>query len=154
VVIQQTMSNRVDDMERGPSPRGIRFEVILGSILLAFGLFALPALIYLAGITLLGPYLENGRGDSIALFYKNFFADLAAPSVRAWLIAVGPLLVIALFRLAFIAHRGAAEADPPPRERDPPRRPQPVSRPTPARSAKAPASGRGGRRVEPRIGGD
>jgi hypothetical protein len=151
-MIEQTMSNR-DDMERGPSPGGIRFEIILGSILLAFGLFALPALIYLAGITLLGPYLENAQGNNIALFYKSFFADLAAPSARAWLIAVGPLLVIALFRLAFIAHRGAADADPPPRI-PPPRRAQPVSRAAPPRGGKAPASGRGGRRVEPRIGGD
>jgi len=148
---QQAMNNRVDDAERGPGGRGIRFEIILGSILLAFGLFALPALVYLVGAALLGPYLENAPANSIALFYRNFFADLAAPSVRAWLMAVGPFLVIALFRLAFIAHRGT-DAEPPARQ-PPPRRPPPAARPATPRG-KAPAGGRGGRRVEPRIGGD
>lgn len=145
------MNNRVDDL-REANPRGIRFEILLGSVLLAFGLFALPGLIYLVGVTLLGPYLETGSTDSIALFYSNFFADLAALSGRAWSIALGPLLVIALFRLAFIGHRNA-EAEPPAREAPPPRRQAPVARPAPPRSNKAPA-GRGGRRVEPRIGGD
>jgi hypothetical protein len=145
------MNNRVDDLEEA-NPRGIRFEIILGSVLLAFGLFALPGLIYLVGAVLLGPYLEKGPSDSIALFYSNFFADLAAPSGRAWLIALGPLLVIGLFRLAFIGYR-SADAEPPARNVPPPRRQAPVARPAPPRSNKA-AAGRGGRRVEPRIGGD
>jgi hypothetical protein len=152
------MNNRVDDVQDA-SPRGIRFEVILASVLLAFGLFGLPALIYIVGTAMLGPYLETGPADNIALFYRNFFADLAAPSGRAWLIAVGPLLVIALFRLAFIGHRNA-DAEVSTREQpSPPRRQQqPVARPAPPRSNKAPAgkapASRGGRRVEPRIGGD
>ena len=154
-VNRQTMSNRVDEAAQVPSSRGARFEIILASLLLAFGLFALPALIYGVGVTLLGPYQENAPANSIALFYRNFFADLAAPTLRAWLIAVGPLLIIALFRLAFIGHRGNSDAEPPPRKErsDPPaRRAAPVARPAPQRS-KPPAS-RGGRRVEPRIGSD
>ena len=145
------MNNRVDDV-REASPRGLRFEILLGSVLLAFGLFALPGLIYLGGVVLLGPYQEKGPTDSIALFYSNFFADLAAVSGRAWLIALGPLLVIALFRLAFIGYRNA-DAEPPARNDPPPRRQAPVARPAPPRSNK-PAPARGGRRVEPRIGGD
>ena len=148
------MNNRVEDVQDA-SPRGIRFEISLGSVLLAFGLFALPGLIYFVGALLLGPYLEAAPADSIALFYRNYFADLAAFSVRAWLIAVGPLLVIALFRLAFIGHR-SAEVERPARDVPPPRRSAPAARPAPPRSSgssKAPA-GRGSRRVEPRIGGD
>jgi hypothetical protein len=145
------MNNRVDDV-REPSPRGIRFEIILASVLLAFGLFGLPALIYAVGTLLLGPYQETSPSNSVALFYRGFFSDLAAPSARAWLIAIGPLLVIGLFRLAFIGHRGG-DAEPPARPAPPPRpRPAATAQPAPPRS-KAPA-GRGSRRVEPRIGGD
>jgi hypothetical protein len=133
----------------------MRFEIILASLLLAFGLFALPALIYAAGATLLGPYQETGSTNGVATFYRNFFADLAVPAARAWLIAVGPLLIIALFRLAFIGHRSNSDTEPPARgERaePPPRRAPPVARSAPQRG-KPPAS-RGGRRVEPRLGSD
>jgi hypothetical protein len=146
------MNNRVEDV-REASPRGIRFEIMLGSVLLAFGLFGLPALVYFVGAILLGPYLETASTDSIALFYRNFFADLAALSVRAWLIAIGPLLVIALFRLAFIGYR-SADAERPARDVPPPRRPAPAARPAPPRSSSKAPAGRGSRRVEPRIGGD
>lgn len=155
------MNNRLDDSVGSTSPRGFRFEIIFASLLLAFGLFGLPALIYLVGATLLGPYLESeAPANAMAAFYRNFFADLAAPTLRAWLIAIGPLAVIVLFRLAFLGHRGgdAEPPAPPPRrerERDreaPARRAAPAPSRQPARSPQP--SGRGGRRVEPRIGGD
>jgi hypothetical protein len=144
------MNKRFDEAARSPGSRGVGFEIILASSLLAFGLFALPALVYLVGAALLGTYQETGP-NSIAIFYRNFFADLAAPSGRAWLIAIGPLLIIYLFRLAFIGHRGADAEPPPPREQRAPQKRAPA-RPAAARPQQAPS--RGGRRVEPRIGGD
>lgn len=146
------MNNRVDDAIHNPRSRGIGFEIMLASVLLAFGLFALPALIYAVGTVLLGPYLDPPRANGITLFYRTFFADLAAPTARAWLIAAGPLAVIVLFRLAFLGHRGGDSA-PPPRA-EPPRRSTTVARQQPGAPPKKPAAGRGGRRVEPRIGSD
>jgi hypothetical protein len=146
------MNNRFDEAEVSSNSRSVRFEILLASALLAFGLFALPALIYFVGATLLGPYIEgDAPANGVALFYRNFFADLAAPSGRAWLIAIGPLLVIGLFRLAFVGQRRTPRA-PPLRTESAPKRAAPPSR-APARAA-PPPKGRNGRRVEPRIGGD
>jgi hypothetical protein len=50
------------------------------------------------GGALLGPYGDNGR---LGRFYGDFFGDLAEPSVRAWAIALGPLVLIYLLRLVF-----------------------------------------------------
>jgi hypothetical protein len=109
-----------------------RFELIFTSIWLAVGLFVLPAAIFAVGRALLGPYGENGR---LGRFYGDFFGDLAEPTVRAWAIALGPLVLISLLRLVFA---GAGRADEVPQAADddpgPPRR----------RSEEA-------RRVEPRI---
>lgn len=133
----------------------MRFEVVWASVLLAFGLFALPALIYGVGIVLLGPYGGEGNAQGgVSVFYRNFFADLAAPSIIAWSIAVGPLLVIALFRLAFIGHRGPDAEPPARRESPPPQARKTAAAPQRAAPRSSPQQSRGGRRVEPRIGGD
>ena len=150
------MNNRSDVAEDGSSSKSLRFEILLASALLAFGLFALPALIYFVGATLLGPYIEGDvPSNGPALFYRNFFADLAAPSGRAWLIAIGPLLVIGLFRLAFIGQRSSPRRDPPPRSEPAPKRAAATPRaPAPTRASAPPKGRNGSRRVEPRIGGD
>jgi hypothetical protein len=146
------MNNRFDEAESSSSSSGLRFEVILASTLLAFGIFGLPALIYFLGATLLGPYIEgDAPANGVALFYRSFFADLAAPSVRAWLIAIGPLLVNGLFRLAFLGYRNP-DIEPPLRREPPSKR---AAAPLPRTPARAPQQkARSGRRVEPRIGAD
>ena len=78
--------------------RRARFEVIFASIWLAVGLFVLPATIFFVGGALLGPYGDDG---GLGRFYGDFFGDLAEPSVRAWAIALGPLILISLLRLVF-----------------------------------------------------
>jgi len=83
-----------------PSHR-LRFELILGSVLLAVGLFAVPAVVFWVGIKLLGPYGE-GAGAGLATFYADFFGDLAAGVGRAWSLALGPLVLISLLRLLFL----------------------------------------------------
>lgn len=77
----------------------LRFELILGSLLLGFGLFALPGMIYWVGTHLLGPYREAAGADT---FYGDFFGDLSAGSLRAWALALGPLLIVSLARLIFL----------------------------------------------------
>lgn len=79
--------------------RRIRFELIFASIWLAIGLFLLPALIYLVGTLMLGPYGENA---GLGSFYADFFKDLATPSGRAWTLALGPLVLITVLRLLFL----------------------------------------------------
>ncbi len=86
-----------------------RFELIFASIWLAVGLFAVPATIFAVGGALLGPYGDNSR---LGRFYGDFFADLAEPSVRAWTIALTPLVLISLLRLTF-AGTGRGPAEPP-----------------------------------------
>jgi hypothetical protein len=129
------------EFDAPPRSRRLRFELIFASVWLAFGLFVLPALIYGVGGALLGPYGENG---SLSRFYIDFFGDLAEPSMRAWLLAAGPLLFVSLLRAVFIGVRPAGPAanddDAPHQE---PRRAAPSSRPD-SRAA----------RVEPRIGVD
>lgn len=90
--------------------RHVRFELIFASVWLAIGLFALPATIFAVGSALLGPYGPNG---GLGRFYGDFFADLAEPSVRAWAIALGPLVLITLIRLVFVG-AGRRPDDPQP----------------------------------------
>lgn len=91
--------------------RRMRFELIFTSIWLAIGLFAMPATIFAVGGSMLGPYGDNG---GLGRFYGDFFGDLAEPSVRAWTIALGPLVLISLLRLVFAgAGRGPAEPQAP-----------------------------------------
>jgi hypothetical protein len=78
--------------------RRARFEAIFASIWLVVGLLVLPAAIFMVGGALLGPYGDNG---GLGRFYGDFFGDLAEPSVRAWSIALGPLVLITLLRLVF-----------------------------------------------------
>ena len=84
------------------SKHRLRFELIFASVLLAFGLFALPGLIYWVGDTMLGPYGENA---GVGPFYADFYGDLASGVGRAWALATGPLIVISLIRLVFLKRR-------------------------------------------------
>ena len=114
--------------------RRARFELIFASIWLAVGLFLLPAAIYSVGGALLGPYGDNA---GLGRFYGDFFGDLAEPSVRAWALALGPLVLISLLRLVFA---GAGRGLEPPQA--------PTDEPFPRRASEE------ARRVEPRVSAD
>ena len=91
-------------LERSPAPAStsrsrLRFELVLASLWLAFGLFVLPGVIYAVGSALLGPYGEN---QGLGSFYAHFFRDLAEPSGRTWAIALGPLALLSVLRGIFI----------------------------------------------------
>jgi hypothetical protein len=109
-----------DTPSAAPSSR-TRFEVIFASVWLGVGLFLLPAAIYLVGTLMLGPYKP---GAGLIQFYGDFFADLASFSLRAWIIAIGPLIIITVVRLLFVGlppRPSAAESEPPPVDEPPPR---------------------------------
>jgi hypothetical protein len=67
---------------------------------LAFGLFLLPWLIWIAGQAFLGPYANGGAWA----FLTDFFLGLAHGSLAFWVVALGPLLSLLLIR--FSLHRG------------------------------------------------
>lgn len=129
------------------APLNLRFEIVLLVALLAFGLLALPALIFSVGQALLGGYglAEDG---GIGAFYGDFFADLGSFSARAWVLALGPALTIyALRGLLRNRSTGDSEDEQPtaaPRRRQPAVAKQPPQAPAPARRA----------RVEPRLSRD
>jgi hypothetical protein len=127
-------AERVAEDSDVPRPRRrLRFELIFASILLAGGLFAMPAAIFAVGARLLGPYADD-RG--LGRFYADFFRDLAEPSVRAWAIALGPIVLISVLRLLFAGM---------PRTRD--------SAPAATQNDEEPPA-QDHRRIEPRVGVD
>jgi hypothetical protein len=137
-LIRADMDPAVSDIP-SPAPHArTRFEVIFASAWLAVGLFALPAVIYFVGVLMLGPYKP---GAGLMQFYTDFFGDLAEPTLRAWILAFGPLVLVTVVRLIFWGV--------PPREpKAVPAPPLPIER-EPIRN-----SPKGRERVEPRIGAE
>lgn len=130
----QAEVERVAEDPAGTRPRRrLRFELIFASILLAGGLFAMPAAIFAVGARLLGPYADD-RG--LGRFYADFFRDLAEPSVRAWAIALGPIVLISVIRLLFV------------------RMPRPQENTPAATQNDDEPSAQEQRRIEPRVGVD
>lgn len=120
--------------EAAPHSHRLRFELIVGSALLAVGLFVVPAAVYLVGNALLESYGENA---TLGTFYADFFGDLASASGRAWTLALGPLVLISWVRLLFLKRK----AEPAPDED--------AASPPPTRVR--PATEASGRRIEPRV---
>jgi hypothetical protein len=120
-----------------PSHARVRFEIISAATWLAVGLFVLPAAIYLVGTLVLGPYKS---GSGLMQFYTDFFVDLAAPFARAWIIALGPLVLVSAIRAIFVGVPMRASASPAPTD-------APDEFPS-----QAPPKSRA--RVEPRLGSD
>ena len=81
---------------------------------------------------------REGQGAGLGTFYGDLFGDLAAGSVRAWAVAVGPLVLISLLRLIFLRKR--IDSEPAGTDEDRPSPPR-QKHPTPADP----------RRVEPRV---
>jgi hypothetical protein len=130
------MDSALSDNTAPARRRRTRFEITFASAWLAVGLFGLPAAVYFVGVLMLGPYKP---GAGLMQFYGDFFGDLAEPSLRAWVIALGPLILVSIVRLLFwnVPSREVPAAEPV----------QPA-----VEDAKKPAVARA--RVEPRIGSD
>jgi hypothetical protein len=82
-------------------PRGVagfwaalRRELIILGAALAFGVLAVPPLLWLAGPRFLGPYPGGGPGAIVA----NFFRGLASGESGFWIIALGPYLILTALR--------------------------------------------------------
>jgi hypothetical protein len=132
--------------DASPGGHRLRFELIFASLWLAFGLFALPALIFWVGNLAFGAYGENA---TLSTFYGDFYGDLSDGSGRAWVLALGPLVLMYLIRAVFIGVKAAAggEDDVEVDDTPPPPRRAPVKK-EPKRASTRPE------RVEPRMGSD
>ncbi len=72
----------------------LRRELIVLGAALAFGVLAVPPLLWLAGTRTLGPY----AGGGVAALVANFFRGLASGALAFWLVALGPYLVLTALR--------------------------------------------------------
>ncbi|NGX15402.1 hypothetical protein [Wenzhouxiangella sp. XN24] len=86
----------------------LRREALLLAIFGGFGLFVLPALVFLVGQQLLGPYRPDG---GMGTFYGDLYGHLASGSPWPWLLVTGPWLTIQLLRLLWLpVSRGTRRA--------------------------------------------
>lgn len=77
-------------------------ELVVFAVLFAFGLLALPALVYLVGLEVVGAY--EGP-DGIWSLYAAILAALARGAIAAWLLVLSPYVVIQLLRVLAALHR-------------------------------------------------
>jgi hypothetical protein len=88
----------------------LRHEGLILAVTGAFGLLLFPALVYLVGQQLLGEYRPDG---GIGRFYADLFAALARPGLWAWLLVLGPWLLLQALRLLIAPLRARRANDEP-----------------------------------------
>jgi hypothetical protein len=89
---------------RGGRVNGFVKQLSIAGLGLGFGLGLLPILIYFAGVNLLGRY----EGASLVRTYQSIYAGLAAGSIAAWIVVLGPYLLFLLGRALLAWWRAAA----------------------------------------------
>ena len=72
-------------------------------ILLAFGLFIVPLLIWAVGTGVLGPYPDGGPFSLLV----DFFNGLKSGSLVYWAVALGPYALVMVLRLSWGLMRAA-----------------------------------------------
>jgi hypothetical protein len=82
-----------------------RRELRIAGLWFAFGLLAMPFLIYMAGVLTLGPY-EGG----LLAFLGSLLAAFFTLKLTAWLLVLGPYLLFTAVRLLTRPLRRAPEA--------------------------------------------
>lgn len=82
-------------------PHRLRRELALLGGALAFGVFVIPLLIWLAGHATLGPYThgDSGPGFGPATLYGDYFSGLGRGWIIYWAVAVGPVALLIALRL-------------------------------------------------------
>lgn len=79
------------------SIRAVSFNRHLGWVIAAavFAATLLPVLVYYTGTATLGPYAHGG----LQQFFGDFYADLARLRGNAWVLLLGPVLLVTLWRI-------------------------------------------------------
>lgn len=80
----------------------VKREALLFGVFGGFGLLVLPSLVFMVGQVLLGEYRP---GAGVGEFYADLYGHLAQGSPGAWLLVLGPWLVIQLLRLLWLPMR-------------------------------------------------
>lgn len=75
-------------------------ELVYALSLLLTGLIALPAIVFLVGSRIFGEY---SAGAAIMPFFLNFTKDLGEAKLSAWILALGPLILVYAVR-AILGH--------------------------------------------------
>ena len=86
----------VQSADRSGSVNSLKTEVLLLLGLVALGMWLVPALIYLVGSEMLGPY---GEIQTISAFYLDLFGFLIDGRGIAWLLVASPYLFLSVIRL-------------------------------------------------------
>ena len=89
---------------------GIRIgkEMFVAVVLLGFGLFALPPMVYWVGTRVVGEYGAQGGLDTLT---RQIWTDLANGNVFAWMLVTGPYLIIQLLRLGRVLWRSKPDVN-------------------------------------------
>ena len=75
------------------NPRRDKFWLLAA---LLFGLLVLPFLVHLTGTYVLGKY----SGGGVAAFLGAYLRDLVTLQWYSWILALGPIVIVALWRTA------------------------------------------------------
>ncbi len=86
----------IQPVELAGPPQQLKTEILLFLGLIALGLWLVPAMIYLVGSRILGPY---GDIETLAAFYVDLFGALLAGRGIVWLLVGSPYLFLSLIRL-------------------------------------------------------
>jgi hypothetical protein len=78
------------------NPRHDKFWLLAA---LAFGLFVLPFLVHMTGLFVFGKYANGGAGA----FFGDFLRGLATMRWYSWCLALGPLVLVGVWRLLWRA---------------------------------------------------
>lgn len=82
----------------------LRKELTVASLSIAFGLLVLPIAIYYAGRQLIGEYAPDATVLTLAL---DIWSGVARLEPGAWLLALGPYLVVQIARFTSRVWRSA-----------------------------------------------
>jgi len=93
--------SRQTDSEAASSP--LINELLMAGGALAVGLLITPALFWMAASRVIGPYTRgtDGRSLGVFAFLNDYFAQLGHGSEMAWIVALGPLLLLSFGRLVW-----------------------------------------------------
>lgn len=80
----------------------LKAETLAAAFLVAFGLLALPAMIYFVGQQVVGEY--EGEGG-IWTLYGAIFGSLGRMETATWVLVLSPYLVVLLIRLLAVLTR-------------------------------------------------
>jgi hypothetical protein len=84
----------------------LRRELLIVSGTLLISVATLPALIYLVGGKLFGPYGATGGMRSL---YVSIANDLSKPTLASWTLVLCPAICVLLLRLLFALTQSSAE---------------------------------------------